>query len=282
MLRCVQHGPTTLVEAPEQGSCDGATLIARLIRAGPTVGRASIVARNRPGGGDCLQPRTLVELLPLPFVKFKNTIRGYPYDSAVENHVAVGDGTRVEPASTSIAKKHRAVLSDALHPDARCFKSMCDLMKELGADGTGKCKPLPNARIGVPLLVCAAERFDGPMVENPDTMRSLVTNWLRGDQNRSRYLQMDTGRIRSTLQNSIVRRDGQFDIIVSNIEAKVERRGHGTDFMLALLDIAKSLQPPRGVQLEQVITLASRGLANRLCTTHNWRWSTDGLSVFSQ
>ena len=160
---------------------------------------------------------------------------------------------------------------------------MCDLMKELGAGGAGECKPLPHSRPGiVPLLVCAAERFDGPMVENPDSMRSLVTSWLRGDPNRNRYLQMDTGRIRSTLQNSIVRRDGQFDIIVSNIEAKVERRGHGTDFMLALLDIAKSLQPPRGVQLEQVITLASRGLASRLCTTHNWRWSKDGLSVFSQ
>lgn len=113
-------------------------------------------------------------------------------------------------------------------------------------------------------------------------MRSLVTEWLRGDQRRNRYLEVDTGRIRSTLQNSIVLRDDQFDIIVANIEAKAERKGHGTAFMLELLDITQSLHPPRGVQLEQVITPASRGLANRLCTTHNWRWSRDGYSVFSK
>jgi len=36
------------------------------------------------------------------------------------------------------------------------------------------------------------------------------------------------------------------------------------------------------VQLQQVITDASRGLASRLCTSHNWHWSEDGMSAVSK
>lgn len=126
----------------------------------------------------------------------------------------------------------------------------------------------------------AGVRCDGPVVDPTGSIvRSLVTNWMADGP---RYLQLDTGTVRATLLDSFVQRDGQFDIIVSNITATIERNGHGTAFMLELLDIARSLQPPRGVQLQQVITPASRGLASRLCSSHNWRWSEDEMSAFSQ
>ena len=93
-------------------------------------------------GGGCLQPavadsvekctRTIVEPLPQPFIKSKNTMRGYPYNSA-----------------TALTKeKDSAVLSDTLHPDARGFKSMRELMNETGAGGTGEALPIPALRVG--------------------------------------------------------------------------------------------------------------------------------------
>ena len=104
-------------------------------------------SHNRTGGG-CLQPavadsvekctRTIVEPLPQPFIKSKNTMRGYPYNSAT---AAVGEATRVVTALTK--EKDSAVLSDTLHPDARGFKSMRELMNETGAGGTGEALPIP-------------------------------------------------------------------------------------------------------------------------------------------
>ena len=111
-------------------------------------------------------------------------------------------------------------------------------------------------------------------------LRLLVTDWV-GGPGHCRYLQLETGVIRSTLHRSIVPRDGKLDIIVSNIEACVERAGHGTAFVLALHEVARTLSPPRGVELQQLITPASRGLAARLCATHGWSLSSDRMSVYS-
>jgi hypothetical protein len=119
----------------------------------------------------------------------------------------------------------------------------------------------------------------------PDPLQSLtplVTDWVgRAGPGHCRYLQLETGVIRSTLHRSIVPRDGKLDIIVSTVEACVERAGHGTAFMLALHEVARTLSPPRGVELQQLITPASRGLAARLCATHGWSWSSDRMSVYS-
>ncbi len=151
----------------------------------------------------------------------------------------------------------RGVLSDPLHPAAGGFPSMLDLMREHDETDASMMAPLP-------------------------ALAHLVTDWIgREGRCHCRYRQFDVGMVSSTLQRSIVPRDGALDIIVSNIRACVERAGHGTAFMLALLEVARSLRPPRGVQLQQLITDASRGLATRLCATYNWRWSTDRMSVYS-
>ena len=114
------------------------------------------------------------------------------------------------------------------------------------------------------------------------SLAPLVTDWIgRGGPGHCRYLHIETGVVRSTLLRSIVPRDGTLDIIVSNIEAYVERAGHGTAFMLALHEVARTLTPPRGVELQQLITPASHALAGRLCESHNWSWSPDGASVYS-
>ena len=113
-------------------------------------------------------------------------------------------------------------------------------------------------------------------------LAQLITDWIgRGGPGHFRYLHIETGVVRSTLLRSIVPRDGTLDIIVSNIEACVERAGHGTAFMLALHEVARTLTPPRGVELQQLITPASHALAGRLCESHNWSWSPDGASVYS-
>jgi hypothetical protein len=126
------------------------------------------------------------------------------------------------------------------------------------------------------------------MTEHPaqqaplQSLTPLVTDWIgRGGPGRCRYLHIETGVVRSTLLRSIVPRDGTLDIIVSNIDACVERAGHGTAFMLTLHEVARTLSPPRGVELQQLITPASRGLAARLCATHGWSFSSDRMSVYS-
>jgi len=126
------------------------------------------------------------------------------------------------------------------------------------------------------------------MTEHPaqqaplQSLAPLVTDWIgRGGPGHCRYLHIETGVVRSTLLRSIVPRDGTLDIIVSNIDACVERAGHGTAFMLTLHEVARTLSPPRGVELQQIITPASRGLAARLCATHGWSFSSDRMSVYS-
>lgn len=70
------------------------------------------------------------------------------------------------------------------------------------------------------------------------------------------------------------------DIIVQQITATPQRKGHGTKFLLDLADIAKDYK--RGVQLQQTITTASMELSRKLQEKHGWYTSPfDKFSVFS-
>ncbi len=49
--------------------------------------------------------------------------------------------------------------------------------------------------------------------------------------------------------------------------------------MLAMAEAARTLSPPRGVELQQLITPGfTRAM---LWDTHNWRWSDGRMSVYS-
>jgi hypothetical protein len=182
-------------------------------------------------------------------------------------------------------------LSDTLHPDQSCIGSVFELMNGKGGFATMFEEIAKGeGNLTLCIAVCmfqfirsgAGERYDLVVAHQKDLMRSSVTNWLNMCTNyRIRYLDVETVHVRAKLHKSILLRNAKFDIIVQTIDALPEQKGHATAFMLDLLAIAASLNPPRGVQLQQVITVGSKRLANKLCTMYNWHWSDDRSSVFS-
>ena len=67
-----------------------------------------------------------------------------------------------------------------------------------------------------------------------------------------------------------------YDIIVERITSKTHRAGHATSALLALVEICRNLEEPRGCQLQSVVTPGGRALGSRLQQSHGWTelWSS--------
>jgi hypothetical protein len=78
-----------------------------------------------------------------------------------------------------------------------------------------------------------------------------------------------------------IQRTDVLDIIVQQIYSRTHRRGHATEAIKTLAEIAAQLDPPRGVQLQQTITPAGKALGRRLARDHGYASDTDGLNFYS-
>jgi hypothetical protein len=82
-----------------------------------------------------------------------------------------------------------------------------------------------------------------------------------------------------SLRKSCAPRPGtaeDYDIIVERITSKTHRKGHATSALLALVEICRNLEKPRGCQLQSVVTPGGRALGSRLHRSHGWTelWSS--------
>ena len=94
-------------------------------------------------------------------------------------------------------------------------------------------------------------------------------------------LQISTSRRAYRDANDVWQKPDVRDVRVQRIAARQHKRGHGTRAVLAVAKAAAQMAVPRGVQIQEAITVAGRALGMHLTKKHGFVYDSPPYNFYS-